>query len=66
MGSWAVGTFYSSRNPAALIYNMLSITPSAGRQPLLISPLAKHQLSRRKSGGFASRTNSDTKTKQEF
>lgn len=66
MGSWAVGAFYSPWNPAALIHNVLSITSSAGSQPLLTSLLAKCQLSSKKSGGCALRTNSDTKIKQEF
>lgn len=51
MGPWAVEAFYSSWNPAALIPKMLSITFSAGRQTLLTSLLAKHQLSSKKSRG---------------
>lgn len=66
MGSWAVGTFYSSWNPAALTHSLLSITFSAGRQPLLTSLFAKYQLGTKKSRGFALKTDSDTKTKQEF
>lgn len=36
------------------------------RQPLLTSLFVKYQLSSKKSRGFALRTSSDTKTKQEF